>query len=159
MTTDRLEGMTFRLTGKPTPYVRMTQRGKWVKPEAQRYLSSKAVLRAQLVEQMRGGEQFGKEPLGVALTFQYERGADHRRDLDNEIKAILDSANGVVWADDRWVDSISAVRRGGEGGDVVLMTVWTLGDALCAGIQFAGQSASGAQRGARGGFVGLARKP
>ena len=120
------ETKTFRLSGKPTPYVRMTRRGKWVKPDAQRYLKSQGALRKQMVEQMRGGEPFGREPLGVALTFQYERGADHRRDLDNEIKAVLDAANGVVWADDCWVDSISAVRRAGEGGDVVLMWVWAM---------------------------------
>ena len=123
------EGMAFKLEGKPTPYVRMTQRGKFVKPAAKRYLNSKAALAWQMRQQMGGRALFGREPLGVVITFGYERGADHRRDLDNEVKAVLDAANGVVWEDDRWVDVIHARRvLSIDGGDWVLMTVGRTGD-------------------------------
>jgi len=122
--------ITFIIKGKPTPYVRMTQRGKWVKPAAIRYRNSKAAVAVQMRQQMKGREKFGKEPLGVKLTFCYERGADHRRDLDNEIKAMLDAANGIVWEDDRWVDEIVAGRpMDSHDEDYVFMEVWVRLDA------------------------------
>jgi len=121
------EVRSFRLTGKPKPYVRMTRRGKWVKPEAQEYLASKAALALEMRQQMRGAEPFGRYPLGVRIDFRYTRGVDHRRDLDNEIKAVLDAANGIVYEDDRWVDRITAVRREGIGDDHVILNVWREG--------------------------------
>ena len=114
---------TFQLAAKPVPYVRMTQRGKFVRPEAKRYLASKAALGYQMREQMHGHEPFKRVPLEVVINFQYERGADHRRDLDNEVKAVLDAGNGIVWEDDRWIDSIVAVRCVSDGGDWVVMTI------------------------------------
>jgi Holliday junction resolvase RusA-like endonuclease len=120
--------VTLTVDFKPVPYVRMTQRGKYVDARAQGYLSSKMAMALKMRTQMnaQGREPFGRDPLGVEIEFVYERGADHRRDCDNEIKAVLDAANGVVWADDRWVDEIRAVRRGGGKGDRVRLTVWRL---------------------------------
>lgn len=122
------EVVVFKLESKPTPYVRMTQRGKFVKPAAQRYLNSKAALAWQMRQQMGDRALFGKEPLKVEISFCYASGADHRRDLDNEVKAVLDAANGVVWEDDRWVDVIYAHRvLSVDGSDYVLMTVGCAG--------------------------------
>jgi Holliday junction resolvase RusA-like endonuclease len=38
----------------------------------------------------------------------------HRSDLDNQIKTLMDSAQNIVFPDDRWVDSITARRQKGE---------------------------------------------
>lgn len=101
----------LHLLGKPVPYVRMTQRGKFVRPEAKRYLASKDAFALQMRAQMGGREPLGREPLVVRLEFWYTGGPDHRRDLDNEIKAMLDAGNGIVWEDDRWIDVIVASRH------------------------------------------------
>jgi Holliday junction resolvase RusA-like endonuclease len=101
--------MDFIITGEIKPYVRMTRRGKWGSPQAQEYLSSKAAIQMQLKEQMRGRERLGRVPIQVRMFISV---ADrlHTKDLDNQIKAVLDACNGIVWADDRWIDDISAVR-------------------------------------------------
>lgn len=109
---------TFRLTGRFKPYVRMTQRSKYADPEARAYLASKGCLGFQMLEQMAAS---GREliprgiPLAVAIVIQPAR---HNCDLDNQIKALLDAAQGIVFEDDRWVDFIFAFRHG-KGEDVV----------------------------------------
>ena len=108
--------ITMILQGKPVPAVRMTQRSKWT-PRAQRYLKSKGALALQMQTAMRGRARFGKTPLQVSIVFHYAKGADHRRDLDNEIKAVLDAANGILYTDDRWVDEIYAIRTLSDDGE------------------------------------------
>lgn len=122
---DAVTRLRLVLQGKPIPYVRMTRRGKFVNPRAQAYLSSKDALALQMRAQMQQ-EPLGREPLRVVLRFKYTRGADHRRDLDNEVKAVLDAANGVVWEDDRWVDEIMAWRGDGAERDEIEMIVETM---------------------------------
>ncbi len=124
------------LLGKPVPYVRMTQRGKFVKPEAKRYLASKDALARQMRIQMGGHEPLGREPLIVHLEFWYTSGPDHRRDLDNEIKAVLDAGNGIVWEDDRWIDVIVASRHKAGGDD----SVEVIAEALCEKIPSSGDT-------------------
>lgn len=119
MTTQDDAQIWMPLQGKPVPYVRMTQRGKFVRPEAKRYLASKAWLANQMRAQMAGRPPLGREPLIVHLEFWYTRGPDHRRDLDNEIKAVLDAGNGIVWEDDRWIDVIVASRHTAQVQDSV----------------------------------------
>lgn len=116
---------TFALDGRFKPYVRMTQRGKWVKPQAQEYIASKAALGFQMRVQMaqRGWDMLpGQTPLCVKVWISPPL---HNRDLDNEVKALLDAAQGVVFPDDRWVDRIEAVRvyAGGEEGTVLSVEV------------------------------------
>lgn len=119
-----LEAMIWMsLLGKPVPYMRMTQRGKFVKPEAKRYLASKDALALQMRAQMAGRPPLGREPLIVHLEFWYTSGPDHRRDLDNEIKAVLDAGNGIVWEDDRWIDVIVASRHRAQVQDGVEIVV------------------------------------
>jgi Holliday junction resolvase RusA-like endonuclease len=101
--------MDFVITGEIKPYVRMTRRGKWGSPQAREYLASKAAIQMQLRAQMAGREPFGREPLSVRLWIRVSERL-HTKDLDNQIKAILDACNTIVWADDRWIDDISAVR-------------------------------------------------
>ena len=113
------DALWFSLLGKPVPYVRMTQRGKFVRPEAKRYLASKDALALQMRAKMAGRPPLGREPITVHLEFWYTQGPDHRRDLDNEIKAVLDAGNGIVWEDDRWIDVIVASRHRAEAQDGV----------------------------------------
>lgn len=102
--------MEFDLPGRFKPYVRMTQRGKWVKPEAQAYLASKTIMAHQMKKQMLELE-WEMIPRGIPLTVRIAIWRTrHNRDLDNEVKAILDAAQGVVFEDDRWVDAIDARR-------------------------------------------------
>ena len=104
--------MVFYLRGAVKPYVRMAQRGKYIRPQAQEYLASKRALGWQMKATMsqRGWEMFPKVSLSVACVFFSKRGL-HGRDLDNEIKAVLDAANGIVYPDDRWVDALSYSPR------------------------------------------------
>jgi len=109
------ERLRFTITGRIIPYVRMTQRGKYVKPEAQRYLASKDAIGLQLRQQMaaNGWEMLPRVPLAVRIEIESTDGL-HRSDLDNEVKAILDAAQGVVYPNDCWVDRLEAERRKGS---------------------------------------------
>jgi Holliday junction resolvase RusA-like endonuclease len=121
----------FTLEGKPVPYVRMTQRGKYVKRNAQRYLASKDAIGLQMRCQM-GRRGWYPYPRGTRLTvhiaFLYANGADHRRDIDNEVKAVVDAGNGVLYDDDRWIDAIEAERgESDDGEDRVIVEVAAIG--------------------------------
>jgi len=111
----------LHLEGKPVPYVRMTQRGKYVRPRAKRYLASKAFLAYQMKQGMGSAPPLGRQPLQVDLLFGYVGGADHRRDIDNEVKAILDAGNNIVWEDDRWIDQLTAVRKHADRDEVTVI--------------------------------------
>lgn len=100
----------FVLKGKVKPYVRMTQRGKFVRPEARAYLASKEALAWQFKAQMMGKVRFERTPLAVLIKFNEAR-RFHHKDLSNEYKAVEDAANGIVWDDDCWVDLCIARRK------------------------------------------------
>ena len=104
---------TFTITGKIKPYVRMTRRGKWVDQQAQEYLASQDDIRWQLALQGRPALLPAKTPLNVSLVFTFP-GGWHNADLDNQIKAVLDAAKGIVWKDDRWIDSLYGARKAGD---------------------------------------------
>lgn len=108
--------MIFTLHGRIKPYTRMTQRGKWASKQAQEYLDSQSSLGLQMRHQMarHGWEMLpGQTPLKVRVHFEFGGGMNHM-DLDNLIKAALDSANGVVYPDDRWINHIEAIRTRGD---------------------------------------------
>ena len=108
--------MRFVIRGKIKPYVRMTQRGKWVRPEAQEYLDSKTAIGLQLRQQMAANDWQmlpPKTPLVVRATFQLG-GAVHVADIDNQCKGLIDSAQGIVFKDDRWIDRLTAERCKGD---------------------------------------------
>jgi len=105
----------FTLEGPFKPYVRMTQKGKWVKPQAQEYLASKEALQWQFRQQMKGRFII---PRGISLGIDIRiTPVSHRRDIDNEAKALLDAAQGIVFEDDRWVDFLLVFRDRGDRGD------------------------------------------
>jgi len=105
------------------PYVRMTRRGKFVDPQAQEYLASKATLSMRIKEEMinQGNEILpGQTPLQIVIRLSAPNNPGHKCDLDNQIKAILDSCNGIAFPDDRWVDDIDARRFIGDNPFLML---------------------------------------
>lgn len=115
--------MRFIIDGKITPYVRMTQRSKWIK-RAQVYLASQQAIALQLKAQMNraGWDPVpGRTPVAVDIAVTVP-GRLHCSDLDNTVKAVLDAAQyAEILPDDRWVDAISARRELGEDCRAVLV--------------------------------------
>ena len=104
------------------PYVRMTRRGKHARPNARRYLAHQQDLAWEMRRRLMGVAPLGREPLQVSITILTDGPAPHNCDLDNQVKAILDAAKGILFEDDRWVDRIVAERRGSDR-DVIRVTV------------------------------------
>ena len=118
--------MRFVIDGWIKPYVRMTQRGKWKSRDAQEYLTNKAAISWQLKCQMADAWVIWPEgtPLAVTLRFEIPRKL-HYCDLDNLVKAVLDAAQTVLFADDRYVDRIRASRIEADKWRTV-MEVWSI---------------------------------
>ena len=109
------------------PYVRMTQRGKYVKRDAQRYLASQEALALQLKNFMQnnGFNMIPKgNPIRVTMTYYAPTNPGHGADLDNQLKAILDACKGIVFEDDRWVDSINIQRIFNKSGSEPSLTMF-----------------------------------
>ena len=104
--------MDFEIKGKIKPYVRMTQRSKFVNPQAKEYLASKDAIGWQLRQQMADKQIEmipNKKPI-VAHIEVYRPGV-YQADLDNIFKAIMDAAQGIVFQDDRYIVSLSAKKE------------------------------------------------
>ena len=99
----------FEIEGKIIPYVRMTQRSKYVSSRAQAYMAQQEafglLFRAEMERQ--GWEMLPKAPLGIEVIMSPAR---HNCDASNILKAIEDAMNGIVYPDDRWLDHISLDR-------------------------------------------------
>ena len=98
------------LAGPVVPYTRMTQRSKWT-ARSQRYLASQQALALQMRAQMAEHSWTmypAKLPLRLRVVFGW---CVHTHDLSNLLKAVEDAANKIVWADDRWIDSITVERE------------------------------------------------
>ena len=85
----------------------MTQRGKFVKPQAQRYLSYKAQVgwagKVAIEKPMPKG-------YGASVSMKFFFRGGQTPDIDNLIKAILDGLNGIAWEDDKQVVEVKAFR-------------------------------------------------
>jgi crossover junction endodeoxyribonuclease RusA len=94
-----VRGREYRFTvpGRPVPAARMTKRGKFIKPQAQRYLAYKHEVGWRAKE---AGVQLleGIVAMDIAV---YVCG--HSGDWDNYAKAICDALNGIAYADDNQV--------------------------------------------------------
>jgi Holliday junction resolvase RusA-like endonuclease len=95
------------------PYVRMTQRGKFVKKDAQEYLASKEELQLKIKSYMNKHDldKFPeKTPLTFSMSVHVPTSQGFRADLDNIIKAVADACNDIVYPDDRYINKIDAAR-------------------------------------------------
>lgn len=111
------------------PYVRTTQKMKFISERWGKYAGSKATMRAlflqqQLEQGIQPDEQgfryvtHGKDPFKIFMEFRVPPKLFHTRDLDNQIKAVLDAGNKVLYPDDRWCDNIYATRRPCQGDEL-----------------------------------------
>lgn len=106
-----MDATSFKLIipGRPVPAARMTQKGKFVKPEALRYLEYKekvAVFAKSCgIHRLQGN---------IAVECKFFLKGGRMPDVDNLLKTVLDGLNGIAWEDDRQVVKISAERIEGE---------------------------------------------
>ena len=134
-----MEGFDFTVFADLTPYVRMTQKGKYGSERAQKYMSNQEEWKdyfQYLIVDLNPPryphvkkEKIGKHtldveyyypipdrtPFRVELIFTFHPDKDpHYCDLDNLVKAIMDAGNKILYWDDRWCDSIVAVRQNAD---------------------------------------------
>ncbi len=107
------------------PYVRMTQRSKYMDPTAMSYIHNQRVIKFYMNQQMNAGnyKTYNQTPLGCDLSFYVTQ--IHKADLDNLIKAALDAATGIIFTNDAWIDSISA-RRKKASQPKMIMQIWEM---------------------------------
>lgn len=89
--------------GRPVPYVRMTQRGKYVKKNAQKYMDYKSTV-AWTYKANKGTKLEGNIEIDVTVYLHGKTtpmGMDG--DVDNYIKTAMDSLNKIAYEDDRQV--------------------------------------------------------
>ena len=116
------KAVSVLLTEPIVPYVRMTRRGKWMEfdrkgnpSKAQRYIVNQEILKTRIKEQLKlkGHAELpifrNKQPLRCHITLLVHKDL-HRKDLDNQIKALLDAAQGLIFENDLWIDTITAER-------------------------------------------------
>lgn len=109
------------------PYTRMTRRGKFADPAAQEYLDSQMRLSLSFKAQMaRAGYDMlpAQTPLAASVVIT-RSGRLHTRDLDNEVKAVLDALQHLAFPNDCWIDQITVSRSLGAE-DSVHVALWTL---------------------------------
>lgn len=115
--------MYFFITGPIVPYVRMTQRSKYANPRARDYNANQMIVKMQLRDRMRE-HKWEMIPRGVPLQITVWVKMSkrlHVADLDNQLKAVLDGLQGVVFEDDRWCDKLTVLRWLGDEDKV---TAW-----------------------------------
>ncbi len=103
--------VAFIIPGRPVPAARMTRRGKYVKPNAQRYLAYKEAVGWEARAVMKN-----TPPLGGAIAVEiwaYLSKGRRMGDVDNIGKAVLDGMNKIVYEDDEQVVDLTIHRREG----------------------------------------------
>ena len=111
--------ITIWIEGKVVPYTRMTRRGKYVKPDAIRYLDSqnrlKRAISLCISEDYSDAQYVVPETAGFGVHMTFYVASMHKCDLDNLVKAIIDACQGVLFKNDRYCDTIFAQRQKCEG--------------------------------------------
>jgi Holliday junction resolvase RusA-like endonuclease len=107
---------------KPMGAVRMTQRGKWTNPQAQKYLAYKSEIQRQVRLQ---APELIKQACEVSINFwmpipeswsakkkiaSIGKSVTVKPDIDNLVKGLFDALNGLVWTDDNLVVSCNAMK-------------------------------------------------
>lgn len=106
--------ITINLEPKPLarPRLNTTNRGRYLPKNCQNYLDTlRLLLRAAFP-----AKPF-ETPLAVSLHFYRPIKATAQKfgDIDNLVKAVLDAANGVIWADDKLIIALHAFKHKGAG--------------------------------------------
>jgi len=104
--------LRFVVPGPPVPKARarVVQRGAG-KPRGVTPARTKAYQRTVGLYALGARQRLASWPMDARYRVAIEVcRADKRGDLDNYIKTTLDGLNGVLWADDRLVDEVSARR-------------------------------------------------
>lgn len=132
--------INFIVEGKPVPAQRMTQRGKFVKKNAQRYMNYKSAVKLVARSYMaRNKIEPLQEQLKVSIDFYYQIPKSYTKkqikeiedsdgvvrprsqgDLDNLIKSITDACNNICYRDDIQIAEIQARKLYGESDYVHL---------------------------------------
>lgn len=99
--------ISLTYTDLVVPYVRVG-RERWT-ARAMRYLASKDALATAIRQAAAavGHDQPDAESR-FAVSIHVTRKTRRAYDLDNVVKALMDSANGIIWKDDAQVDQIRA---------------------------------------------------
>lgn len=108
---------------EPMAAVRMTQRGKFKSPSAQRYIAWKTQMGWWIRKQW---DEPTEAAVAVVATFympipeswsqKKQREAigkpqTKKPDIDNLLKGLFDAANGIIWKDDNQVVKVTAEKR------------------------------------------------
>jgi len=116
----------------PMGAVRMTGRGKYIKPNAQRYLTYKKLIQMHVISQVKRMELL-TGPLEVTVWFtmpipqswsqkkkRESIGEWHckKPDIDNLVKGLFDSLNGLIWTDDNQVAVVKSYKLYGESPQI-----------------------------------------
>lgn len=99
----------FVIPGRPVPAPRMTNKSKFVRPEALRYLEYKEKI--GWFAQKSGVTKIDTD-IEVECRFFINGGREP--DIDKLVKAILDGLNGIAWSDDSKVKRIIAEKLGSK---------------------------------------------
>jgi crossover junction endodeoxyribonuclease RusA len=102
--------MIVEIPGKPQPKQRARKGagGRWYTPlETRQY--ERLVKQCALVARPVGWRLDGRYHVTIHVFAPDKR----NRDLDNIAKSILDGCNGILWADDAQVDSLTITRQSG----------------------------------------------
>lgn len=108
---------------EPMGAVRMTTRGKYVKDNAKRYLDYKKVIYYEILKQLDGVYNPLDAAIEVTAIFkmpipsswskiQKANAGLHTKkpDIDNLLKGLFDSLNGLLWVDDNRISKVSVVK-------------------------------------------------
>lgn len=119
--------MEYKIDIQPMGSVRMTQRGKFVNKSAQRYLAYKDEIKRQISQQVR--VEVLAHPVEVETVFYMpipqswskkkqaaaiDQPHKSKPDIDNILKGLFDSLNGLIWKDDNLVSKVTATKVYGE---------------------------------------------
>ncbi|MED1942075.1 RusA family crossover junction endodeoxyribonuclease [Cytobacillus firmus] len=120
---------------EPMGAVRMTGRGKFIKPNAQRYLHYKNHIKWHTKKQLKGRKVLSGA-LAVEILFimpipgswsKKKRDASvgewhvKKPDTDNLVKGVFDSLNKIAWNDDNQVAKVTACKLYGESPGIEII--------------------------------------
>ena len=111
----------FVIEHKIVPYTRTTQAMKFVDPRYHKYRYSQDDLRRYFANAMAVNDWpiLERKPIQVAIVIHLTK-VNHKTDLDNQVKAVIDAAQGVVFPWDGWIDGLYASRRKARRDRVIL---------------------------------------